>query len=145
LSSDPFNLNRFVKAQAPVFDTALNELRDGRKRTHWMWFVFPQLKGLGLSPTAQFYGLCGRTEAIAYLDHPVLAPRLDAAVNAVDASGASSLHQLFGSPDDLKFCSSMTLFSTLAPSKAYREAITRWCSNQSDQRTLDLLAQEHDR
>ena len=102
MGSDPFDLARFVIAQAGVFDGALEELRTGRKRTHWMWFVFPQLRGLGISPTAQHYGISSLREAAAYLQHPVLGPRLQAAMSAVQASPAVSLNALFGSPDDLK-------------------------------------------
>jgi uncharacterized protein (DUF1810 family) len=106
-----------------------------------MWFVFPQLTGLGVSPTAQFYSLSGLDEATAYLEHPVLGPRLAAAVDAVQASGASSLHALFGAPDDLKFCSAMTLFAVAAPEGPYQGAIDRWCAGEPDQCTIALLSQ----
>ena len=141
MSVDPYDLSRFVSAQAGMFDAALEELRAGRKRTHWMWFVFPQLKGLSASPTAQFYGLSGLDEATAYIEHPVLGPRLEAAVDAVQASGAPSLHALFGSPDDLKFCSAMTLFAVAAPDGPYQSALDRWCGGVPDPRTIDLLSQ----
>ena len=138
MSADPFNLARFVSAQAGVFDRAVEELRDGRKRSHWMWFIFPQLKALGRSPTAQHYGITSLAEASAYLEHSVLGPRLEAAVAAVQASPAPSLHALFGSPDDLKFRSSMTLFAVAAPGGPYQPALTRWCGDP-DRTTLDLL------
>ena len=138
MSADPFNLARFVSAQAGVFDRAVEELRDGRKRSHWMWFIFPQLKALGRSPTAQHYGITSLSEAGAFLEHPVLGPRLEAAVAAVQASPATSLHALFGSPDDLKFCSSMTLFTVASPEGPYQAALTRWCGDP-DSATLDLL------
>ncbi len=141
MKADPYDLSRFVSAQAGTFDAALEELRAGRKRTHWMWFVFPQLKGLGVSPTAKFYGLSGLDEATAYIEHPVLGPRLEAAVDAVQASGATYLHALFGSPDDLKFRSAMTLFAVAAPDGPYRGAIDRWCSGEPDPRTIALLSQ----
>ena len=141
MSADPYDLSRFVRAKAGTFEAALEELRAGRKRTHWMWFVFPQLKGLGASPTAQFYGLSGLDEATAYMGHPVLGPRLEAAVDAVQASGASSLHALFGAPDDLKFCSSMTLFAVAAPDGPYQGALDRWCAGGPDPRTVTLLTQ----
>jgi uncharacterized protein (DUF1810 family) len=99
MSGDPFDLARFVGAQAGVFDAAVDELRAGRKRSHWMWFVFPQLRGLGSSPTARSYGISSLDEATAYLQHPVLGPRLEMAVSAVQSSPAPSLNALFGSPD----------------------------------------------
>jgi uncharacterized protein (DUF1810 family) len=139
---DTFDLDRFVAAQDPVFDDALAELRAGRKRSHWMWFVFPQLKGLGRSPTADFYGIGTAAEARAYLAHPLLGPRLDAALAALDASPGRSLHEVFGSPDDLKFCSSMTLFAAVAPGGPYRRALERWCGGRGDARTLALLADD---
>ena len=139
---DPWNLDRFVDAQAPVFDAALRELRTGRKRSHWMWFVFPQLKGLGASSTAQLYGIDGEDEARAYLAHPVLGSRLEAAVEAVQGSPAVSLHALFGSPDDLKFRSSMTLFAAVAPQREYSAALDRRCGGEPDPRTLMLLGRK---
>ncbi len=141
MSADPYDLSRFVSAQAGTFDAALDELRAGRKRTHWMWFVFPQLKGLGVSPTAKSYGLSGLDEATADIEHPVLGSRLEAAVDAVHAGGARSLHSLFGSPDDLKFCSAMTLFAVAAPDGPYQGALGRWCGGEPDPRTLALLNQ----
>jgi uncharacterized protein (DUF1810 family) len=139
VTADPFDLARFVTAQAGVFDQAVDELRTGRKRTHWMWFIFPQLRGLGHSQTARRCGISSLEEASAYVEHPVLGPRLEAAVAAVQASGAVDLPALFGSPDDLKFCSSMTLFTVAAPDGPYRAALDRWCGGKHDQRTLDLL------
>jgi uncharacterized protein (DUF1810 family) len=104
-----------------------------------MWYVFPQLKGLGTSPTAQFYGLDSLAEATAYLEHPVLGPRLEAAVAAVDASGGASLLDIFGSPDDLKFRSCMTLFAVAGPEGPYQAALDRWCGGDADPKTLALL------
>ena len=141
MSGDPFDLARFVSAQADVFDAAIDELRGGRKRTHWMWFVFPQLRALGVSPTALFYGLSGLDEATAYLRHPVLGPRLELAMSAVEASSAASLNALLGSPDDLKFRSSMTLFAIVGPEGPYRAALARWCGGVPDHRTVSLLSQ----
>ncbi len=128
-----------MEAQAGTFSAAMEELRAGRKRTHWMWFIFPQLKGLGVSPTAQFYGVSGLGEAMAYLSHPTLGPRLEAAVEAVQASPAASLNALFGDPDDLKFRSSMTLFDQAAPAGPYQGALDRWCDGEPDPRTIALL------
>ena len=105
------DLQRFVDAQDPVIDTVLAELRDGRKRSHWMWFIFPQLRALGRSETAVFYGLEDITEAQVYLVHPVLGPRLLECVEAAMTGYPKTAHQIFGSPDDLKFRSSLTLFS----------------------------------
>jgi uncharacterized protein (DUF1810 family) len=139
---DPFDLQRFVAAQAPVFDTVLEELRAGRKRSHWMWFVFPQLRGLGHSATAQFYGLASLEEARAYVAHPLLGPRLDLSTKTVLASGGGSLNAIFGSPDDMKFRSSMTLFAFAAPdtNNVFRQALDRWCDGRMDQRTLALIS-----
>lgn len=139
MTADPFDLARFVTAQAGAFDQAVAELRAGRKRTHWMWFIFPQLRGLGRSPTAQRYGIASLAEASAYVEHPVLGPRLESALAAVQASGAADLYELFGAPDDLKFCSSMTLFTVAAPDGPYRLALDRWCGGKHDLRTLNLL------
>ena len=139
--ADRFDLERFVTAQAPVFETVLDELRAGRKRTHWMWFVFPQLAGLGRSSTARFYGISSIDEARAYLAHPVLGPRLDLCTRIVLASESSSLHAIFGSPDDLKFWSCMTLFSLAAdgPDNPFRQALGRWCAGKPDDQTLALI------
>ena len=139
MTADPFDLARFVAAQAGVFDRALDELKVGRKRGHWMWFVFPQLKGLGRSPAAWRFGLASLAEADAYVRHPVLGPRLEAAVAAVETCGAADLHSLFGSPDDLKFRSSMTVFAVAAPEGPFQEALDRWCAGEPDRATLTLL------
>ena len=139
--SDPFDLERFVSAQAPVFTDALVELRAGRKRSHWMWFVFPQLRGLGISPTAHHFGILGLAEARAYLAHPLLGERLKRCTEAVLAVEGRSLHQIFGSPDDMKFTSSMTLFALAAPERPnlFERAIERCCDGQQDARTVALL------
>jgi uncharacterized protein (DUF1810 family) len=139
--SDPFDLQRFVSAQDPVFDVVLAELAEGRKRTHWMWFVFPQLRGLGRSSTATFYGIASLDEAIAYLAHPLLGPRLQACVDLVLAQEGRTLHEIFGSPDDAKFCSCMTLFAVASGEgeSIYRSAVRRHCDGQLDDATLRLL------
>lgn len=140
--SDPFDLDRFVSAQVMAYDQALGELRDGRKRSHWMWFVFPQLRGLGLSQTARHLGVSGLDEARAYLGHPLLGPRLRACTEAVLAIEGRSLHAIFGSPDDLKFGSSMTLFSAASVDESpnpFDQAIARLCGGQPDARTVSLL------
>jgi uncharacterized protein (DUF1810 family) len=110
------DLERFVDAQDAVYADVLNELKAGRKETHWMWFVFPQLRGLGRSATAFYFGIVSADEAAAYLGHPVLGPRLRTCVELVLAVKGRAAHQIFGSPDDLKFRSSMTLFASVAPS-----------------------------
>ena len=140
MSGDPHDLARFVSAQAGVFDAAIEELRAGCKRSHWMWFVFPQLRGLGRSPTAQFYGIATLDEATADVLHPVLGPRLEAATAAVLTSPASTLSALFGSPDDLKFRSSMTLFAIAQPEGPYQAALDGWCGGAPDHHTVELLS-----
>ncbi len=112
--ADPYNLERFVAAQAPVFERAIAELRAGRKRTHWMWFVFPQERGLGRSAMSYRFGIASLAEARAYLAHPTLGPRLIACTEAVLLHPGASLGAIFGCPDDVKFCSSMSLFSVAA-------------------------------
>jgi uncharacterized protein (DUF1810 family) len=138
---DPFNLDRFVQAQAQVFDTALAELQAGRKRSHWMWFVFPQLRGLGHSSMAQSYGIASLAEARAFLNHPVLGARLRQCTQAVVALEGRSLHDIFGSPDDLKFRSCMTLFERLEDGgdAVFTQALERCCQGCRDERTLALL------
>jgi uncharacterized protein (DUF1810 family) len=139
--SDPYDLERFVRAQDPVMAEVLRELRDRRKRTHWMWFVFPQLRALGRSPTAQHYGIGSLAEAQAYLAHPVLGPRLIECTELVCAIRGRTIHEIFGSPDDLKFRSSMTLFQAARPGQpAFVEAIATFFDGKPDRRTLELLA-----
>ena len=139
--ADPFDLERFVTAQAPVFPAVLAELKAARKRTHWMWFVFPQLRGLGHSSMATFYGIASLHEARAYLGHPLLGPRLDRYTRIVLELEAGSLHEIFGSPDDMKFQSSMTLFALAAaePTSVFYRALDRWCGGTLDPQTLKLL------
>jgi uncharacterized protein (DUF1810 family) len=140
-SDDPFDLSRFLTAQAPIFDTAVEELRTGRKRSHWMWFIFPQLRGLGNSSMAQFYGIQSLDEARAFLAHPVLGPRLALVTRTVQAVEGQSLHAIFGSPDDMKFRSSMTLFSLATGGvNPFGDALARWCGGKPDEATLSLLA-----
>jgi uncharacterized protein (DUF1810 family) len=140
-TADPFDLERFVTAQAPVFNTALTELKAGRKRSHWMWFIFPQLRGLGHSSTAQFYGIGSLDEAQAYLEHALLGPRLTLCTETVLVSNVTSVHELFGSPDDLKFRSSMTLFALAVKDDGslFRKVLDRWCEGQMDGQTQRLL------
>ncbi len=128
---DPFDLDRFVQAQAPVLSQVRLELSEGRKRSHWMWFVFPQLSGLGHSPMARRYAIASLAEAQAYLEHPVLGPRLTECAELVNKVEDRSIHQILGSPDDLKFLSSMTLFA-LAPSRPAQ--MLRWRFGSADRR-----------
>jgi uncharacterized protein (DUF1810 family) len=139
--TDPFDLERFVTAQAAVFPAVLAELKAGRKRTHWMWFVFPQLRGLGHSAMSAFYGIASLHEARAYLAHSLLGPRLDLCTRTILDLEDVSLHQIFGSPDDMKFQSSMTLFALAAadPSSPFYKALDRRCGGTVDARTLRLL------
>jgi uncharacterized protein (DUF1810 family) len=137
---DPYDLQRFVSAQAGVYDRALAELKRGRKQSHWMWFIFPQVTGLGLSPTAQLYAISSRAEARAYLAHPVLGPRLREGVAAVNAVEGRTAHEIFGSPDDVKFRSSMTLFREAAADEpAFQAALDRYFAGAADPRTLQIL------
>ena len=133
------DLRRFVEAQSSVYETALSELRLGRKHTHWMWFVFPQLKSLGRSSMAQFYGLHDLAEARSYWAHPVLGPRLKECVAATLAVQEHSAHEIFGSPDDLKFCSCLTLFERAASDACFAEALERFYGGRRDESTQVLL------
>jgi uncharacterized protein (DUF1810 family) len=139
---DPFDLQRFVEAQDGVVDRALAELRAGRKQSHWRWFIFPQLKGLGRSATAQRYAIGSVAEARAYLAHTILGPRLEAATRTVLDADAPSLNALFGAPDDLKFVSSMTLFEKAAAGDGgiYAQALDRWAGGRRDPATLAGVA-----
>ena len=136
----PHDLERFVTAQDPILDQVRDELRRGAKRSHWMWFVFPQLCGLGHSSIAHHYALASLEEAGAYLRHPVLGPRLLDCTALVLAAPDRTAHAIFGSPDDLKFRSSMTLFAEAAPDEsAFHDALDRYFDGVSDRRTLELL------
>lgn len=133
-------LERFVRAQEGVHDTALAELRRGRKTSHWMWFVFPQLVGLGRSSTAQHYGVQGLAEARAYLAHPVLGPRLVTAAGVAASAPARSVDALLGGIDAMKLRSSMTLFARAADEPApFRAVLDRWFDGSEDPVTLRLL------
>lgn len=134
------DLDRFVIAQAPVIGAVLDELRAGRKQTHWMWFVFPQLTALGRSPTAKRYGLADVGEARDYMAHPLLGPRLLICTRLVNAAAGKSAHEIFGSPDDLKFRSCVTLFHRAAPDEgAFAEALQRYYGGVEDERTVELM------
>lgn len=142
MASDPFDLKRFVDAQAPVFRTVVEELRAGRKRSHWMWFVFPQLRGLGSSPTAAHYGIASLEEARAYLAHEVLGPRLRECTRLVNDVRDSSAADIFGSPDDLKLCSSMTLFARATDdNEGFVALLDKYYGGRQDRLTLTRLGE----
>ncbi len=135
-----FNLDRFVTAQASCYDRVLAELRRGHKASHWMWFVFPQIAGLGRSPTAQFYALASLDEARAYLGHPVLGPRLVECTQAATAVAEGSAYDIFGGIDELKFRSSLTLFAVAAPDEpVFQAALDRFFEGEKDPLTLERL------
>jgi uncharacterized protein (DUF1810 family) len=137
--SDPFNLKRFVEAQGATIESALSEFRHGRKRTHWMWFVFPQIEGLGHSPMAREYAIKSFEEAEAYLRHPILGSRLQECTEAVLAHAGRTAHEIFGSPDDMKFRSSMTLFDHVRGGELFGKALAEFCGHDKDRNTLDIL------
>jgi uncharacterized protein (DUF1810 family) len=142
VADDPFDLQRFATAQAPVLDAVLAELAAGRKRSHWMWFVFPQLRGLGTSSMAQHYGITSLDEARAYLAHPVLGPRLRECCALVLQVEGRSANEIFGSPDDMKFRSCVTLFGLAAPDEPlFGQALDQYYGGVPDPRTLALAAQ----
>lgn len=135
-----FDLERFVRAQAPVYDTVLKELRAGHKRTHWMWFIFPQLEGLGRSEMARHYAIRSGDEAAAYLAHPLLGERLRECAGIVAGLEGRSVDEIFGYPDELKFHSSMTLFADVAPDEAvFQDCIDKYFDGEADEATLALL------
>jgi uncharacterized protein (DUF1810 family) len=139
-SPDPFNLQRFVDAQQGTIDLALAELAAGSKQSHWMWFVFPQLAGLGRSPTATFYAIASLDQARAYLAHPLLAPRLRQCVAALEPwAGKRSAEHIFGIVDAMKLKSSLTLFDRVEPSGVFDRALMNFFAGGRDERTLALL------
>ena len=137
---DPCNLERFVAAQAPVYSTVLAELDAGRKRSHWMWFIFPQLAGLGRSAMARQYAIASLDEAAAYLAHPVLGARLLECSALMARVEGRSAHEILGDPDDMKFHSSMTLFARAAPLEpVFRQCLDKFFGGVDDAATLALL------
>jgi uncharacterized protein (DUF1810 family) len=138
---DPLNLQRFVDAQTPVIDRVRAELRAGRKRSHWMWFVFPQIAGLGGSPMAKAYAISSLAEARAYLAHPVLGPRLRECVELVNAIEGRTMQEIFGTPDDLKFRSCVTLFARVSGGESmFADSIEKYFGGMGDDSTARLLA-----
>lgn len=138
--ADPHNLQRFVEAQEPIYGQVLAELRAGRKRSHWIWFIFPQIAGLGHSSTAQHYAIRSLREAGAYLQHPVLGPRLRECTQLVTRIEGSSIHTIFGSPDDMKFRSSMTLFAkATTDNEPFATALQKYFDGKPDALTLERI------
>jgi uncharacterized protein (DUF1810 family) len=137
---DPHDLDRFVVAQAGDYDQALGEIRSGRKRSHWMWYIFPQIEGLGFSPMSRRYSIKSLTEARAYLDHPLLGERLRECAEAVLGVEGRSVHAVFGSPDDMKFKSCATLFASVSPpDSVFARLLDKYFKGERDGKTLQLL------
>ena len=137
---DPYNLERFVDAQHPVYEQVRSELREGRKRSHWMWFVFPQIEGLGNSVLARRFAISCLAEAEAYLKHPLLGPRLRECTRLVNLVESAAIDRILGYPDDLKFRSSMTLFAQATPdNQVFNEALWKYFGGEPDQATLERL------
>lgn len=139
-ANDPFNLQRFLDAQNPIYGQVCRELREGEKKSHWMWFIFPQLRGLGSSPTALAFGISSLAEARAYLEHPVLGPRIKECTRFVNEVENRSIHEILGYPDDLKFRSSMTLFASVGvDAKIFKDALQKYFGGEPDPLTLERL------
>jgi uncharacterized protein (DUF1810 family) len=137
--SDSFDLRRFVDAQAPVYQQVVAELSRGRKQTHWMWFIFPQIAGLGFSAMAQRFAIGSRAEAVAYLEHGLLGPRLVECTRLVLAASEKTITDILGSPDDMKFRSCMTLFDAVSKQEIFAEAIAAFYPDGKDRATLAIL------
>jgi uncharacterized protein (DUF1810 family) len=137
--TDPYALHRFVDAQSSVYLQVIQELSAGQKRSHWMWFVFPQIAGLGVSPTAQRFAIGSKGEAAAYLAHDILGPRLIECTRLVMAASERPINDILGSPDDMKFRSSMTLFDAVSNREVFAEAIGTFYPQGKDSATLDIL------
>jgi uncharacterized protein (DUF1810 family) len=139
-AGDPYDLTRFVEAQERDYEQAMSEIRSGRKRSHWMWYIFPQFEGLGSSATARHYAIKSVAEAEAYLRHAVLGPRLLESARAVVALAGPSAFEVFGSPDDLKLRSSATLFASVsAAGSVFEQLIDKYFGGERDEKTIDLL------
>ena len=139
-ADDPYDLQRFVDAQNPVYDRVRAELRNGRKQTHWMWFIFPQIAGLGHSAMAQRYAISSAAEARAYLDHPILGPRLRECTDLVTRIEGRTAREILGPPDDMKFRSCLTLFAHAAPAEpVFRDALEKYFEGKFDPLTVEKL------
>ena len=143
MTGDPYNLARFVQAQERDYERALSEIRAGQKRSHWMWYIFPQFEGLGHSPTSRHYAIRSTEEAAAYLAHPVLGPRLlECAEAALQIKGRTAL-EIFGSPDDMKLRSCATLFAYVSPDRSvFQRIMDEYFRGEHDERTIDLLTRQ---
>lgn len=138
--ADPYDLTRFVQAQDRDYERAISEIRSGRKRSHWMWYIFPQFDGLGFSPTSQHYAIKSIAEAEAYLRHPVLGPRLLECVRATLGLEGRSASEVFGSPDDMKLRSCATLFASVSPAgSVFAQLLDKYFDGGRDEKTLELL------
>jgi uncharacterized protein (DUF1810 family) len=138
--TDPYNLQRFVDAQNGVYERVRSELREGRKRGHWMWFIFPQVRGLGHSHLAEVFAIASKEEAVAYVNHPVLGHRLRECTQLVNQVEGRTLEEILGYPDNLKFRSSMTLFAQAsADNQLFVEALRKYCNGELDRSTLERL------
>lgn len=137
----PYELSRFVKAQEGDYDQALSEVKNGRKRSHWMWYIFPQFDGLGFSTTSKRYSIKSIAEAEAYLEHPVLGPRLKECAEAAVCVEGRSAHEIFGSPDDMKLRSCATLFAYISPEgSVFHRLLDKYFQGERDPKTLRLLS-----
>ena len=139
MCSNNFNLVRFVEAQNGVYPIALTELQEGRKRSHWMWYVFPQLKHLGHSYNAKYYGISGIAEATAYLQHPILGQRLREVTSAILHLSGNDAEAMFGGIDAMKLRSSMTLFDVVSPNDIFAQVLDKYFNGQSDNRTISII------
>jgi Uncharacterized conserved protein len=137
--ADPFNLDRFVRAQSTEYDRAVSELRSGKKYTHWMWFVFPQIEGLGHSLLSYRYAIKNEAEARAYLNHPILGARLRECAEIVVATSGRTAHEIFGSPDDMKLRSCATLFARVSEDPIFQKLLDKYFDGKADERTLLLV------
>jgi uncharacterized protein (DUF1810 family) len=140
--TDFFQLQRFIDAQAPAYAQVMSELRSGRKRSHWMWFVFPQIAGLGHSAMARRYAIASGDEAVAYLEHPILGSRLRECTQTVCGIQDRSIGDILASPDDIKFRSSMTLFEAVSDDRIFPSALEKFCAGESDPATLAILKKQ---
>jgi uncharacterized protein (DUF1810 family) len=141
-SADPYNLSRFMSAQDTTYERALIELRSGQKRSHWMWFIFPQIGGLGRSSTSEYYSIKSEEEARQYLSNPILGPRLLECAQVVWAVEARSASEIFRFPDDLKLKSSMTLFAHITePGSVFARVIDKYFDGKPDEKTLEILSE----
>ena len=140
-TTDTFDLSRFVTAQEGVYETALREIRDGRKQGHWMWFIFPQIAGLGRTDISRTYAIKSREEAVAYLEHPILGPRLREITEALLAHDDKSATEILGTPDDLKLRSSMTLFKSVSTANdVFLSVLDRYYGGEEDPQTFRILS-----